>query len=302
MAKIQDQLWNHEWQAYGVDEVVGQLANLQVEVPIIINALGGTLEEILDLFQQLERTGPAMLELPIDPGFPEHPAKLIRDLKRHLNTPLIVKVGSAFHDLPGLAKKLEEAGADCICAINSIGPGLLLDPTTGRPVFGSAQGYGQMTGPAIKPIALRCVAEIAGAVDIPVIGCGGISRGQDVIDMVRCGASAVSLHTAVIFNGFEIFERILAELDSLMKSAGCSSLDEIKGTSLQYLSDEPSYEIRPAVVSDDRCTGCGICELICPYRAVNSPDPKAVRRIDKNSCQGCGLCVSACPVQAISLA
>ncbi len=195
MAKIDDQLWNHEWQAYGVDEVIGRLADLQVAVPIIINALGGTLEEILDLFQKLERTGPAMLELPIDPGFPEHPVELVRDLKHHLKIPLIVKVGASFPDLPGLAKRLEDAGADCICAINSIGPGLLLDPTTGRPVFGSARGYGNMTGPAIKPIALRCVAEIARAVNIPVIGCGGISRGQDVIDMVRCGASAVSLHT-----------------------------------------------------------------------------------------------------------
>lgn len=302
MAKIGDQLWNHEWQAYSVDEIVDGLAELEVDIPIIANGLGANLEELLDVFGKLEETGVAMLEFPIDPGFPDKPVGLVRDLKLKLKTPLIVKVGASFPDLPGLAKQLEDAGADCICTMNSIGPGLLLDPVTGRPIFGSQRGYGSLTGSPIKPIALRCVAEIAGAVDIPVIGCGGIKCGQDVIDMVRCGASAVSLHTAAMFDGYEVFERILKELESLLVTLGCDSLDQLRGSSLPYMTAPPNYIIHPAVISEDRCTACGICERICSYGAVNSTAPDTVRRVNERLCQGCGLCVSACPVQAIALA
>ena len=125
----------------------------------------------------------------------------IRAAKDALDVPVFVKLSPLGREMGRAATLAQAAGADAIVAINSFGPCLSIDIETGLPRMGGADGYGWLSGPALKPLALRCVHDVARAVDIPVIGCGGVSRGTDAIEMIMAGASAVQVCTAAILRG-----------------------------------------------------------------------------------------------------
>jgi len=120
-----------------------------------------------------------------------------------------------------------EAGADAITAINTVGPGMVIDVESGRPFLSNREGG--LSGPAIRPVAVRCVYRIAQAVDVPVIGTGGVMRGRDVVEMVMAGATAVGVGSAVYWRGPEVFGELLAEVREFLVSHGYGSLAEIRG-------------------------------------------------------------------------
>ncbi len=116
------------------------------------------------------------------------------------NTPQITEIASA----------CEEAGADIISAINTVGPGMIIDIEMGAPVLSKKKGG--LSGPVIKPIALRCVYEIYEEVRLPILGIGGVTKGEDVVELMMAGASAVGIGSGVFYRGVSVFKKIQDEL------------------------------------------------------------------------------------------
>lgn len=234
-----------------------------------------------------------------------------RDLTPMLNTlraaksltkkPVFMKISPGVENLGEVAKVLEREGADGLVAINSVGPCLSIDLETGKPYMGSKNGYGWMSGPAIKPIAMRVVSELAQAVNIPIFAVGGVSKGEDVIEFIMAGATAVQVCTQGIIEGPKAFGRIVKETSNWLDKHGYKSLDEIRGKALEYLKDlkGPNYETVPPIVDEDKCVGCGICKTVCGYKAIEIESKKA--KIDKLICFGCGVCTSKCPTDALEI-
>ncbi len=154
-------------------------------------------------------------------------AQVTRRIKANTDIPLIVKLSPNVEDIIAVAQAVVEAGADAISAINSLGPGMLIDVETARPVL--ANRIGGVSGPAIRPIAVRCVYDICRAVEVPVIGIGGVSTGRDVVEMLLVGATAVGIGSAVNYHGLGVFEGVTRELRQYMGRHGYRSLDEFRG-------------------------------------------------------------------------
>jgi ferredoxin len=184
--------------------------------------------------------------------------------------------------------------------INSFGPCMSIDIETGLPLMGSKEGYGWLSGAAIKPLALRCIYDAARVVKIPIFGVGGIVNGRDVAEMFMVGASAVQVCTEAILRGPTVYGRIVRELDAFLDAHGYKSLDEIRGLTISRMAERgaPKAESVPEV-DLRRCSLCGLCEISCPYGAISKEE---VLLIDKEKCFSCGLCVSRCKRRALALA
>lgn len=227
----------------------------------------------------------------------------LRAAKELSNKPVFMKVSPGVENLGEVAKQLEANGADGLVAINSVGPCLSIDIESGKPHMGSKNGYGWMSGAAIKPIAMRVVYELAAAVDIPIFAVGGVSKGEDVIEFVMAGATAVQVCTQAIIEGPKAFGRIAKETSEWLDAHGYESLADIQGVAVKHLKERkaPNYVTTPPVVEADKCIGCKICATLCPYHAIEmNADNVAV--IDADVCFGCGVCVSKCPKSAMTIA
>ena len=130
-----------------------------------------------------------------------------------------------------IASAVEEAGADCISAINTLGPGMYIDVNTAKPVL--SHKMGGMSGPAVRPIAVRCVYDIYETVDIPIIGMGGVELGRDAVEMLMAGASAVGIGTAVWKRGVSVFDSVSLEISDFMDLRGFSRLTDFIGKAHQ---------------------------------------------------------------------
>lgn len=204
------------------------------------------------------------------------------------------------------AKEAESAGCDGIVAINSFGPTLHFDIDTCKPLLGSKFGYGWISGVPIKPLAVRCVFDIARNVKIPVIGVGGIFSGRDVIEHIMAGATAVQICTAAILEGPKVYTRILNEIVSWMQEHKVYSLKEIHKLYIKKIGKGQKVRTKGGYskVDEKLCKGCHTCEPSCVYGAISfkkKDELHEVCYIDKNICQACGLCVSICPTRAISI-
>jgi dihydroorotate dehydrogenase (NAD+) catalytic subunit len=124
---------------------------------------------------------------------PEPAARVTAAVRAATSLPVLVKLTPNTGDVTSVAAAVAEAGADAICLINTL-KGMAIDVSTRRPRLGNISGG--LSGPAIKPVALRMVYEVAGAVKLPIIGCGGISRASDALEFIMAGASAVQVGTA----------------------------------------------------------------------------------------------------------
>jgi dihydroorotate dehydrogenase (NAD+) catalytic subunit len=228
-----------------LDESVESLkkAVKEARAPVIASFYGRTVEEFGMVAERISSAKPSLIEANIscpniedDFGKPfgtscELAAKVTSEIKNKSRIPLIVKLSPNVSDIKGIAASVEEAGADCIAAINTVGPGMYIDVKSGKPVLSNRAGG--MSGPAIRPIAVRCVYDICGTVDVPVIGMGGVCCGRDAMEMLMAGASAVGIGTAVWKNGPDVFPRVCAELEKYMKANGYGSLKELIGAAHQ---------------------------------------------------------------------
>nr|AYA93386.1 putative dihydroorotate dehydrogenase [uncultured bacterium pG7] len=139
---------------------------------------------------------------------------------------LLVKLSPNTPDIVAVARAVADAGADGLTAINTM-PGMIIDVRARRPVL--ANLVGGISGAALRPIAVRCVYEITSAVDIPVIGTGGVLSGEDAMQMIMAGATAVGIGSALYYYGSGAFVRILGELIALMREEGYPNLRDLRG-------------------------------------------------------------------------
>lgn len=141
--------------------------------------------------------------------------------------PIIAKITPNVPDIAEVAKACQDAGADAISAINTVGPGMVIDIKTKKPVLGNKRGG--VSGSGIKPIAIRCVYDIYEAVKIPIIGMGGITTWQDTVEMMMAGATLVGVGSATYIKGMKVFDEINKGLREYMKKERIKSLKEIVG-------------------------------------------------------------------------
>jgi dihydroorotate dehydrogenase (NAD+) catalytic subunit len=221
------------------DEAIDELkkAVKEVDTPVIASFYGSTVEEFRELAERITEVKPDFLEANIScPNIGDEfgkpfgvnaglAAKVTCEIKNSSETPLIVKLTPNVSDITEIARSVEDAGADCIAAINTLGPGMVIDIETAKPVLSNKSGG--LSGPAIKPVAIRCVYEIYETVDIPVIGIGGLQDGSDAVEMLMAGASAVGIGTAVWKRGINVFDNICRELEEYMDSHKYVKLDEL---------------------------------------------------------------------------
>ncbi len=155
-------------------------------------------------------------------------AQVTRRVKYNTDLPVLVKLSPNVTSIVKVASDVIEAGADGITAINSLGPGLILDIETGRPVL--AHGAGGVSGPAVRPVAVRCVAAICKALPgVPVVAVGGVMTGRDVVEMLMVGATAVGIGSGVFYRGINVYRKVCDELREYMRRHGYRSLDDIRG-------------------------------------------------------------------------
>jgi len=281
-----------------------------LSIPIIAS-IGMTPEEVVQIAKPVVAAGAHMLELAIFTPYddPTPMVKAVQLTKKEVDVPIIVKLSCNVHDLVEFGEAVKEAGADALSAIDALKAGISVDSQTGRPVL-LEQGFGRISGEAIKPLALYHVAQLAYYVGLPIIGTGGVFSAQDVIDMFYCGASAVGICTALILYGPDIIKGILQQLCEKLYKLGVSSLQDIRGKTLEWIDfphdveERREYEKRVweekqlvANINLELCIACGRCEKMCLYQAITPFKNKF--NVLKEKCQGCGLCVSLCPTNAI---
>ena len=153
--------------------------------------------------------------------------KIVSASKDAAEVPIIAKLTPNVTDITEIAKTCEEAGADVLSLINTLGPGMKINIDVARPVLSNK--FGGMSGRAIKPIAISNVYSVYGAVDIPLIGVGGIYTFEDVVEFIYAGARAVQIGTAIMDEGVEVFGKINEGLEEFMAKKGFSSIDEMVG-------------------------------------------------------------------------
>lgn len=215
----------------------------QFDVPIIANVAGATEEEYIEVCKRIhEAPNVKAIELNIScpnvseggVAFGTDPTvakRLTKKVKAVTDLPLYVKLSPNVSSIVEIAKAVEEGGADGITMINTL-TGMRIDLHTGKPIL--ANKTGGLSGPAIKTIAIRMVYEVARAVDIPIIGMGGVETVDDVIEMYLAGASAVAVGTANLHNPMickELIETLPAKLDELGYQSIEHLIDEVKKNS-----------------------------------------------------------------------
>lgn len=150
--------------------------------------------------------------------------EVVRAVRKVTEKPLIIKLSPNVTDIAGIAKACEAEGADGVSLINTL-MGMRFDLKTGRPLLANVTGG--LSGPAVLPVALRMVYQVANAVDIPVVGMGGVSSAEDVLEMMMAGASAVEIGAANLVNPYASRD-IIKTLPEAMARYGISALREIR--------------------------------------------------------------------------
>jgi len=271
-------------------------------VPFIAS-IGYTAEEVRRIAPQVEAAGVDAIEFTLHYVEREFStaAEVAKALRESVRVPIIAKLSPHFGDLGELAAVLEPY-VDAFTCINSFGPTLRINIDRAEPVMGSQYGYGWLSGEPIKPLALRCVFEVARRVDKPVIGVGGVARGVDLIEYLMAGASMVGVCTAAILEGNDVYGRIAEEAAHWLDEHGYSSVEEVRGLYLdKYRNGQrvvTEFEEKPQV-DETACIGCTRCEPVCWYDALKAP-PETAPTIEETPCFQCGLCLTVCPTDALS--
>ncbi|OIP27809.1 MAG: dihydroorotate dehydrogenase B catalytic subunit [Dehalococcoidia bacterium CG2_30_46_9] len=223
----------------GVEALVREKAPIWAnwQVPVIVNVAGEVVEEYVGVAQRLEGVpGISGIEINIScPNIsaggmefgisPKLAAEVTSAVKNISSLPLIIKLSPNVTDIKEIALAVEEAGANAISLINTV-KGMAIDIDKRKPCLGNITGG--LSGPAIKPLALYMVYEVAKVVHVPVIGCGGIASSRDALEFIMCGASAVQIGTANLTNP-QISLTILEGIENFMREKGTQDLTYLVG-------------------------------------------------------------------------
>jgi dihydroorotate dehydrogenase (NAD+) catalytic subunit len=222
----------------GVEYFVEEIKEIKrMGIPIIASFFGGSTEDFVEVAYQLTRAGADALELNAScPNVADELGMLAADagnvekvtaaVKEETKLPVFVKLSPNVTNIKSIAIAAEWGGADAITAVNTL-KGMAIDVNMRRPVLANITGG--MSGPAVKPIALRCVWEVAQAVNLPIIGCGGITTGTDAVEYFLAGASALEVGTAIMAHGLGVYKEITDGIAEYMDQNGFSKIEEMVG-------------------------------------------------------------------------
>jgi dihydropyrimidine dehydrogenase (NAD+) subunit PreA len=306
-----------------IDVVEKRVRTLKEEFPrkvVIASIMGEKKEDWQSLVKRLEAAGVDIIEcsfscpqgtLGSKPGFmlgqdPEAVrtvAGWVKEAADHV--PVVIKITPMVTDIVEIAKAVKEAGADAICASNSIPsiPTIDINSFVPEPNVGGKSTYSGLSGPAIKPLSLRTIAEIKRHVDIPITGTGGPVTWQDAIEMMSVGATNVQFCTAVMHYGFDLINDLCSGLTYYMLRKNLNSPEDIIGKSLPFITTHDELVQKRKVVSNidqRKCVNCGACFVACRdggHKAILFDESTRQIRTDIDKCVGCGFCPSVCPVE-----
>lgn len=218
-------------------EEVNEFKTKMPEVPVIVSVFGTETGEFDELVRQVNDSLGDFIELNLscpnvmdEFGVPlaasrEKVSEIIESVKAITQKPVIAKLSPNVTGLAGICRVAEESGADALCLINTLGPGMLIDIEMQKPVLSNRTGG--LSGACVKPVALRAVYEAYSEVSIPIIGCGGVCSGSDAVEMLMAGASLVGVGSAVYKGGIGVFEDINRGILDYMERHNYNLLGEI---------------------------------------------------------------------------
>ena len=220
-----------------------------------------------------------------------------------VDIPVMAKMTPNVTDVGLVAKACVDAGADAVAATNTVAAimGVDLETLSPIPSVSGYSAYGGLSGPAIKPIALRAVATIAEATNVPISGIGGIATWEDAAEFILLGASTLQVCTAVMMHGYSIIDQLKEGLAGFMKKKGFATIADMVGVSLEKvipLGDLDTKTRLVASIDNGTCVQCDACFISCRdggYQAITRGSDK-VYKVTEKRCSGCSLCVQVCPV------
>ncbi len=240
---------------------------------------------------------------------PEYIESIARWCKQTTSMPVIVKLTPNITDIRNPARAAQKGGADAVSLINTINSiiGIDLDSMAPNPNTDGKGSHGGYCGPAVKPIALNMVAEIARDAEtasLPISAIGGISTWRDAAEFISLGAGNVQVCTAVMTHGFKIIEEMVDGLSTWMDDKGYSSIEDFRGAAVGNVVDwkylNMNYVVK-ARIDQSKCIKCGRCHIVCEdtsHQAISiEKDGMRYFDIKDEECVGCNLCASICPVE-----
>ncbi len=226
-------------QNIGVERLIQEKAPVWEtwQVPVIVNIAGETVEEYGVIARLLDSVpGVAGIEVNIScPNVsaggaefgtsPESAARVTKEVRRNTGLPVIVKLTPNVTDICAIARAVVDAGADALCVINTL-KGMSIDIKQKKPLLGNVTGG--LSGPAVKPVAIRMVYEVAGVVAVPVIGCGGITTAEDALEFIMAGATAVEIGTANLVNPLAP-QQVIAGMRKYLEMQEIADINTLRG-------------------------------------------------------------------------
>ena len=240
---------------------------------------------------------------------PEYIEMVVRWCKQYTRMPVITKLTPNISDIRSPARAAKRGGTDAVSLINTINSivAVDLDDFAPVPTVGGKGTHGGYCGPAVKPIALNMVAEIARDTEtygLPISGIGGITTWRDAAEFIALGAGNVQVCTAAMTYGFKIVEEMISGLNNWMDEKGHADLESITGRAVRNVTDWKYLDleyIAKAKIDQDLCIKCGRCHIACEdtsHQAISKEkDGKRHFEVMNDECVGCNLCVNVCPVE-----
>src|SRR3990167_990286 len=235
---------------------------LSRRVPLIANIIGLSAEEFAAIAREIAPLKPDAFEVNLStPTFLKLRGKLFAEDEKEVadilgavkkeigGIPMFVKLTPNVANIGEIAAAAVRAGADGITAINTLGPGMAIDLKSRMPILAAHKGG--LSGPALKPIAVRCIAEIYEATEgkVPIIGTGGVYTGEDAIEMMLAGASLIGIGTAVAERGIDVFKKICEEMQLWCTNEGVENVSDLVGAMHQELKKRGLKGVRKVSVS-----------------------------------------------------
>jgi dihydropyrimidine dehydrogenase (NAD+) subunit PreA len=240
---------------------------------------------------------------------PEYIEMVTRWCKQHTRMPVLVKLTPNVTNILGPARAAKQGGADAVTLINTINSitAVDLDRMAPMPTVDGKGTHGGYCGPAVKPIALHMVAEIARdkqCAGMPISGIGGIATWRDAAEFLALGAGSVQVCTAAMHYGFKIVDDMIDGLSNWMDEKGHADLSSVVGRAVPNVTDWQYLNLNYALVAridQAKCIKCGLCHIACEdtsHQAIRAVRDNGARRFEviDAECVGCNLCQHACPV------
>ncbi len=302
------------------DEGVKLIKNAKktVKIPVGTNIIYSRPED-LDIYiriaQRMQEAGADFIEINFFPSTMKAPEggniphliyEGVKAVKQIADVPVMTKLTPEGVDVVQAALAMERGGADAIHAIDAVSGSPKIDIyNEGKLLMkGTKNGVLWLSGEYLRPIAQATVIKVASAVQIPVLGTGGIMDWKHVVEMIMFGATATGLCTNVMIHGFQVQSEIEKKIGEFMDNAGFNRIEDFKGLALKNMrSVSTEVEIIPVVANVDKdvCNGCGLCvkpaHCGLERRAIRIVEGKA--EVEREQCLGCGTCFYICPTKAI---